>query len=124
MRLITVSLATLCAAAFAPLATAAPAHVTDVAFIAANRCLGLESSKQLGSPDAAAALQRFVNAQSWGREGAVYDRADEARDDAIAEAGRGGTDHRARLVAERDGVCQSFLSTTSAAAAAPARSLQ
>jgi hypothetical protein len=125
MRLITASLAAACAATLAPLATAAPTRITDVDFIAANHCLGLESSRQLGTPEAAAALKQFVKAQSWGRDPFIYDRADQARDDALSDAGRGGIDRKARLVAERDGVCQTFLAeTNTAAASAPARNLQ
>jgi len=132
MRLVTATLAAACVASIAPLALAAPVspgresldRVSDVQFIEANRCLGLMSSKALGGPDTSA-LQRFIKAQSWGRDGYVYDRADQARDDATREAGRGGADRRAKLTAEVDGVCQTYLADTSTASAArPAHSLQ
>lgn len=125
MRLVTASLAAALAAAIAPLAFAAPeARVSDVQFIEANRCLGLMSSKALGAGDPSA-LRRFIKAQSWGRDGFVYDRADQARDDATREANRGGADRHARLTAELGGVCKTYVADTSTASVgAPARSLQ
>jgi hypothetical protein len=132
--LLTATFAAACVAAIAPLAFASPARVSpervspervsDVQFIEANRCLGLMSSKAFGGADTSA-LQHFIKVQSWGRDSYVYDRADQARDDANREAGRGGTDRRAKLTAEVGGVCQTYVADTStASAASPARSLQ
>jgi hypothetical protein len=125
MRLVTASIAAALAAVVAPLAVAAPVHINDIQFITANQCLGLMSSKALGTTDAAA-MKHFIHDQSYGRDGSVYDRADQARDDAESDANRGGTDHRARLIAERDGVCHDLLrgATSTAAADGPTRTLR
>ena len=105
------------ACATAATAFAEPAHLNDVQFIAANRCLGLMSSKTLGTPDAAT-LARFINAESVGRVGSVYDEADQARDSGRRDANRSGAETSARLVAERDGVCHGFVSAAATTAAA------
>jgi len=102
--------------AVATAATAEPARLTDMQFVAANRCLGLMSSKTLGTADAPA-MRKLVKDQSGGRERLIFDQADQARNDAEVAAGRGGAELRARLISERDGVCHSFLSSTAAAAA-------
>jgi hypothetical protein len=114
MRLVTASLAAVAALAAALPALAAPARITDVQFIEANRCLGLMSSKALASPEAAS-LSRFIKDQSYGRDGYVYDRADQVRDQAESAANHASPDYRTRLTAERDGVCQNFLGGTSTA---------
>jgi hypothetical protein len=66
MRFITSTVLAAVACASAAAAFAEPAHLTDVQFVAANRCLGLMSSKTLGTPDAAA-LSRFLDVESTGR---------------------------------------------------------
>ena len=50
----------------------------------------------------------------------------QVRDNAESDANRGGTDHRARLVAERDGVCRDLLggATSTASSGGPTRTLQ
>ncbi len=117
-----ITLAAVASLGFGAAAAAAPAQLSDAQFIAANRCLGLMSSKSLGTPDAAA-LKKLIDAQTSGRDGWIYDKADEARQDAVRQAGRGGEDEHARLVAERDGVCRTFLTDTATAAQpAPSRS--
>jgi hypothetical protein len=111
-----VALLALAAAAGAPAAFAAPpTHLSDVQFVQANRCLGLMTSKTLGTQDASA-MSQLVKAQTGGRIGYVYDRADQARDDAQREANHAGAEN-ARLVAERDGVCRSFIGSGSTEAA-------
>ena len=116
MRLATPIAAGLVLAAAATTVTAAPTRLNDVQFIAANRCLGLMTSKSLGTSDAAA-IRQVVRDQSWGREAYVYDKADQARDEAQSDAGRNGVDLRARLTAERDGLCHSFLDVARTAGA-------
>lgn len=108
MRLLTVAaLLALTCAAGAPAFAEQPNHLTDVQFVQANRCLGLMTSKALGSPDATAMAQ-LIKSQAGGRIGYVYDKADQARDDAQREANRGGS-QGPRLAAERDGVCHSLI---------------
>ncbi len=115
MRPLTVAaLLALTCAAGAPAFAEQPTHLTDVQFVEANRCLGLMTSKALGTPDASAMAQ-LVKSQTGGRIGYVYDRADQARDDAQREANRGGS-QGPRLVAERDGVCHSFIGSGSSEA--------
>ena len=116
MRLVAPVTAGLMLAAAATVTAAAPTRLSDVQFIAANRCLGLMTSKSLGTPDAAA-LRQLVKDQSWGRDSYVYDKADQARDEAQSDAGRGGVDLRTRLTAERDGVCHDFLDAARTAGA-------
>jgi hypothetical protein len=112
MRPLTVAgLIALAAAAAAPAFAAQPTHLNDVQFVEANRCLGLMSSKSIGTQDASAMAQ-LVKAQDTGRIGYVYERADQARDDAKRQADHAGTEN-ARLIAERDGVCRSFIGSGS-----------
>jgi hypothetical protein len=121
MQMLKVTLVAAAACALAATAIAEPVHLTDVQFLAANRCLGLMSSKGLGTPDAAT-LGRYVKAQSTGRIGYVYDRADQARDDAQREGDRDSAATDPRLIAERDGVCRGFVGAASTTAAAAPRS--
>jgi hypothetical protein len=113
MRFVTAALTIVAACASAAVATAAPARLTDVQFIAANRCIGLESTKALASPDSDA-LRRLVKSQDGGRASYIYDKADQARDDGARDASRSGAENNLRLAAERDGVCRSLASITTA----------
>jgi len=121
MRFITSVAAVAIACASAATAFAQPAHLTDVQFVAANRCLGLMSSKTLGTPDAAA-LSKYLDGESVGRVTFAYDEADEARENARRQADRSNAYTDARLIAERDGVCHQFVGAaeTTAATARPA----
>ena len=112
MRFVTAALTIAAACASAAVATAAP-RLTDVQYIAANRCIGLESTKSLASPDVDA-LRRLVKSQDGGRDTYIYDKADQARDDGARDASRSGAENNLRLVAERDGVCRSLASITTA----------
>jgi hypothetical protein len=103
------------AAAATSVTVAAPVRLSDAQFIAASRCAGLLTSKALGTSDGGA-LTKFVKEQSWGRSGYIYDQADQARDQAQIDAGRSGAEEHARLIAERDGVCRTFLDTATAGA--------
>ena len=115
MRLITATLTIAAACASAAVAVAAPARISDVQFIAANRCLGIESAKAFASPDVDA-LRQLVKDQNWGRDSYIYDKADQAREDGQRDASRPGAENNVRLTAERDGVCRSLVSTTTASA--------
>jgi len=121
MRLLTAAalIAATCAAG-AP-ALAAPSQLNDVQFVEANRCLGLMSSKSIGAADAAATLAKFLKSQNGSRVGFIYDRADQARDDARREADRAGPENT-RLIAERDGVCRSFTGASTEASGGHAAS--
>lgn len=116
MRPLTVAaLFAIACAAGAPAFADQPTHLNDVQFIEANRCLGLMTSKALGTPDAKAMAQ-LIRGQTGGRLGYVYDRADQARDEGERDANRGGSEGP-RLIAERDGVCHSFIGSGSSEAA-------
>lgn len=110
------ALVVLVCAAAAPALADQPTHLTDAQFVQANRCLGLMTSKSLGTPDAKA-MSQLIKAQTGGRMGLIYDQADQARDDAQREASRVGPDTNASLVAERDGVCRSLIASGSSEAA-------
>lgn len=101
-------------------ALAQPAHISDAEYIAAARCQGLMSSSALGRQDTRA-VDAMMKAQSGARIDAVFDRADDARADAVRAASHAGAYGKAALIAERDGVCRSLTGTTtqSASAAAP-----
>jgi hypothetical protein len=122
MRFVTAAITIAAACASAAVASAAPARISDVQFIAANRCLGIESTKNLASPDVDA-LRQLVKSQDWGREAFVYDKADQAREDGQREASRNGAESNVRLTSERDGLCRSLLSTTTAAATSGSHSM-
>jgi hypothetical protein len=124
MRLITIGLAVAVSCAAVVPVLAEPTRLSDTQFIAANRCLGLLSSKALTTPDVAA-MRQLVKEQSWGRDGYIYDKADEARDTGLRDASRGGAEKSLSLVAERDGLCRGLIATeTTAAGPAPKRNLQ
>ena len=118
MRFITSAAFAVVACASAATAFAQPAHLTDAQFIAANRCLGLMSSKTLATPDAAV-LSRYLDAESDGRVPLAYDEASDARDNARRQANHSDAYSDGRLIAERDGVCRQFVDAAAATAAAP-----
>ncbi|HEY1750659.1 MAG TPA: hypothetical protein VGG29_05315 [Caulobacteraceae bacterium] len=108
MRLAKVILAAAAASMCAATALAQPARLSDVQFVEASRCLGLMSSKALGTGDAAA-LAQYLKLQNAGRIGYVYDRADQARSQGKSDGDRSNAASNTHLVAERDGVCRSFV---------------
>lgn len=103
------AVAALIALAAAPAFAAPTNHLSDVQYIQANRCLGLMTSKTLATPDATA-MSQLIKSQTGGRVEFIYDRADQARDDAQRQANHAGPDS-ASLVAERDGVCRALIGT-------------
>lgn len=94
--------------AMATAAAAAPDQFTDAQYIAAARCQGLMSSTALGKEDMSQ-VDAVMKAQSKARSPAVFDRADEARDNAQRAANHAGAYSKAGLIAERDGSCQAIL---------------
>ena len=113
MRFAITTLTIAAACASAAVAVAAPARLSDVQFLAANRCVGIESAKAFAGSDADA-LRQLVKEQQWGRASFIYDKADQARDDGEREASRSGAENNVRLTSERDGVCRALVSTTTA----------
>ena len=100
----------------ASLVFAAPSHLTDTQYLAVARCDGLASSKALGASDAAS-LDAVFKSEGRGRVSEVTDRADEARSNAIREAGHAGATGKLGLIAERDGACQVLAHGAGAASA-------
>jgi hypothetical protein len=86
-------------------ALAAPTHLTDGQYLAAARCEGLMSSSALGKEDVSS-IEAVLKSQSAGPD--LADRAEDARMTAERQAGHAGPQAKAALVAERDGVCQSY----------------
>jgi len=113
MRFVTAALTIAAVCASAAVAVASPPRLSDVQFLAANRCLGIESTKQFASPDADA-LRQLLKGQTGGRDSYIYDKADQIREDGVRDASRAGAENNARLAAERDGVCRALASTTTA----------
>jgi hypothetical protein len=107
------------AAMSATAAMAQGARLSDAQYIAAARCEGLMTSAALGRQDTSA-IDAMLKAQSGGREYAVFDRADGAREQAQQAARHGGVYAKAALVAERDGACRSLLGAPTLAAASSA----
>jgi hypothetical protein len=122
MRFITAAMTAAAISAVAASAFAAPARLSDVQFIAANRCLGIESTKALGD-GREADFKSLVKEQQWGRTNYINDQADAARDEANSQASRGGAEQIGHLTAERDGVCRAFLTTTTASTPAQSHSM-
>jgi hypothetical protein len=92
------------AALAAGAASAKPEHLSDAQYLEAARCVGLASSRNLGSSDGGA-LKAWLQAQSTGRMSFTLDRADQVQDDARREADRAGDMTKPRLQAELSGVC-------------------
>ena len=113
MRFVTAALTIAAVSTSAAVAFASTPRLNDVQFIAANRCLGIESTKQFASPDADA-LRQLLKNQPGGRDGYIYDKADQAREQGERDASRSSADMTARLAAERDGICRALVSTTTA----------
>ena len=100
----------------ASLAFAAPSHLTDTQYMQVARCDGLASSKALGVSDAAS-LDALMKVEGRARVAAVTDRADEARTEALRQAGHAGPTGKLGLIAERDGACQVLAHGAGAASA-------
>jgi hypothetical protein len=123
MRATTVAaLVALTCVAGAPALADQPTRLSDTQFVEANRCLGLMTSKTLGTPDAAA-MQQLIKSQTGGRMEFIYDRADQARDDAQRQANHAGADNSS-LVSERDGVCHALIGSGSSEASGAHRASQ
>ena len=91
-------------------ALAAPAHLTDVQFMTASRCAALIASPALGGGDVSG-INALLKDQERGRMQYIADKADQLRSDAERESRHADAAHKAKLIAERDGVCQTFNSS-------------
>ena len=100
-------------------ALAAPAHLSDGEYLAAARCRALIASPVLGKGDTAA-IDALLKGQAQRRVGFISDKADEVQRDTQRVVGHADADGKAKLIAERDGVCRAYAgaSMTSAPPAA------
>ena len=91
-------------------ATEASARMSDQEFIRANRCAGLIGSAALdGGPQDTAEIEAKLRTEANSRPGFVADMGERARSSASREARHASAERKARLVAERDGVCRAYL---------------
>jgi hypothetical protein len=84
---------------------AAPSRLTDSQFLEATRCRVLIASPALGAGDTKP-IDATVQAEGRGRIAEVEDRADSVRDATLASVRHADSDGKAKLMAERNGVCQ------------------
>ena len=102
----TISFALVAAGCIAGSALAAD-RAPDTTFLHASRCAGLLQSAKLGPPDGEA-IKAYLKAQRRGRNPAVLDMGEKKQRDAGFEAGRADADQKAKLLAEREGVCKTY----------------
>lgn len=83
------------------------AHLDDAQYIAAAHCQGLVDSRALGQSNATAFDAMMKNEGRY-RDPSIFDRADEARSEAMRKASRASGFGKAQLVSERDGACMAW----------------
>lgn len=93
------------------------ARWSDAEYLKANRCLGLAEAKELGPVDVAVLVARMKD-QSPGRDPYLRDRGASMRQDARRLGKTVSEALKAKLLAERDGVCKVYLGTTVATSGA------
>jgi hypothetical protein len=108
---------TLVAAAVA--STAAPALAasdrwTDGQYLQANRCLALAQSAALGEVPVGDLVAQ-IKSQGFGRGSSITDRGVSLQAEAARQGKTKDGERKAKLLAERDGVCKAFLVTQVAA---------
>ncbi len=101
----TLIIATLAAAS---LAGVAHAGVSDFQFLEAARCRGLAASESLGKLDTAS-IDAFLREEGASRTLAVKTSANRKMTDAAKVAASAEGDKKAKLLAEREGGCASYL---------------
>ncbi len=84
---------------------AAPSHLTDSQYLEAARCRVLIASPALGAGDTKP-IDATLNVEGRGRIAAVLDRADDVTESTQASVRHADSDGKAKLMAERNGVCQ------------------
>lgn len=97
-------------------AFAAPAHLNDVQYLTAARCDGLTASAALGKGDTAV-IDAVLKSEGRSRAPEIMDRAEEMRGDALRDASHAGPLARQGLVAERDRICQAWITPATTTAA-------
>ncbi len=84
-------------------ASAAPAHLSDAAYLEAARCVGLASSKSLGGD--AKGMQAWLQTERGTRPGFILDKGDEMQQEAKRQADRANEFVKPHLQAELNGEC-------------------
>ena len=84
-------------------ASAAPAHLSDAAYLEAARCVGLASSKAMGAD--AKGMQAWLQSESGSRPAFILDKGDEMQQQAKHEADRADDVVKPHLQAELSGQC-------------------
>ncbi len=95
------------AALAATSASAQPGPLSDVAYLQAARCVGLASSKALGSNDVKG-MTAWLQSESMRRQPFIVDKGDEMERQAKYEADRADDMAKPRLQAELSGQCASL----------------
>ena len=85
-------------------AAQAATNVSNFQFLQAARCRGLAASESLGKVDTTA-IDAFLKQEGESREGVVKTSASNKISGALREADTAKGDKKAKLLAERDGVC-------------------
>lgn len=96
-------------------AAQAATNISNFQFLEAARCRGLAASEGLGKVDTAA-IDAFLREQGESREGVVRASASKKISGAQREADQAQGDKKAKLLAERDGVCAAWIAGGPAAA--------
>lgn len=107
----TLAIAALASAAAPALAAAPSDRWSDGQYLQANRCLALAQSAALGEV-AVGDLAIQIKSQAFGRGSNVTDRGDSLKAEAARQSKTKDDERKAKLLAERDGVCQSFFGTS------------
>lgn len=108
MRIPTAIIIFAAAAAASTGAFAQTTRLSDVEYIKASRCAGLMGAEALGGGDVAS-FDALLKAQRRARESFILERAANARKDAMRAAAKAENGAKAGLIAERDGICKTFL---------------
>jgi hypothetical protein len=95
--------------AVAAAAGAQAASMSDVQYMAAERCEALVGSPALGKGDTHA-LQALIRQQERGRSAVAIELGQQAHDDAARQARIAGGYEKSKLMAERDGACRAMVS--------------
>lgn len=103
MRILTLAVAAAATLASAGFANAAD-KITDSQFLAAARCTGLAE----GSGQSAEGFQTYLKAQSKGRTGNIYDRADKLRAQARHSAKIADATQKGVYAQELSGACAAY----------------
>lgn len=110
----TFAVAVLASAAAPAFAAGARERWTDGQYLQANRCLALAQSSALGEMPAGD-LAAQIKSQAFGRGSNITDRGVSLQAEATRQGKTKDEARKAKLLAEREGVCKTYLTTQVAA---------